>query len=761
MLTLAHDAEEVMLAVQRRDSAATVAGDDETENLFRLALRRFLRQAAGDPSDRRRVERDWALRSQGYAHAATILRFSAHMAGPLSCDHEVEELYRAALAQLRPDGQEELALDRMAEVLVTYRLVRSLRAAGRVDEALQLATALEPKFFFASGAEPRWADVQFEIGACLLAEGRAGQVFGALGKLDEGYWQTPETEVFSTRHRYGYIVGLAEQAQGRTDEAVTRLEAALDHLTAYRIADSWHDVYQLSLTLTLAELEAALGSRGDRSSRAVGRTEAALEVAERIKGRWGVIARTQTPLSVAFRKVYGDIALLLARLNGAEAARLGLGVCLLAKQTGFAGHLRAGESLLPVALAGLVKDVLNAEQAPPPEQGADEEAVDAWRAWQDHRLTDLRRQIERRVNPVLADMVLPVRVNMDVLLSKLRDRLALDFTGLPDTLNDDTTWFRALTEPNGTVHFERFDPGEPLRAYFDIAEGQADGPAGPDLDRAPWRGLARALLPEALLRRLAAASDDAPLEIVLSAHRELSLLPWAAIQIDDDGTRLVRRAVLAHTPVLTCLAGDELPRVAGPALVRLVSRAEGGVWTDLEQRAWRLTDTGGKVPLSRCTLDGRPPRDAGQPSLSAALTGGDWEFVHIATHGDGTGLEQHLWIPEETATGGLLSAAQALALRWPASTLMASCHVGKLLNVADAEPLSFVMAVLTGGGRCVVAAIDSVPNSPAGRIAEHIVSLAHRPAGVRLHHALRTAQLTFERAGEPVRSWALFNAYVR
>src|SRR5262249_30674015 len=160
---------------------------------------------------------------------------------------------------------------------------------GQVDEALRLAAALEPEFFFATGAEPRWADVQFEIGACLLAKGRAAQVFSALGELEEGYWQAPETEGFSTRHRYGYILGLAEQGRGRTGEAVTRLEAALDHLAAYRIADTWHDVYELSLTLTLAELEAALGARDDRSSRAVGHAEAALEIVERIQGRWGVI----------------------------------------------------------------------------------------------------------------------------------------------------------------------------------------------------------------------------------------------------------------------------------------------------------------------------------------------------------------------------------------------------------------------------------------------------------------------------------------
>jgi hypothetical protein len=89
---------------------------------------------------------------------------------------------------------------------------------------------------------------------------------------------------------------------------------------------------------------------------------------------------------------------------------------------------------------------------------------------------------------------------------------------------------------------------------------------------------------------------------------------------------------------------------------------------------------------------------------------------------------------------------------------MASCQIGRLVNVEDAEPLSFVTAVLTGGGRCVVAAIDDVPDLPAGRMAAHLVELV-RVGGVRMDHALRRAQL--RRMRDHVAEWALFNAYVR
>jgi hypothetical protein len=755
MLTLAHDAEEAMIIVRNRDRMALVVGSEL--DLFRTAISYYLRQAE---ADREGITGDsdltWSLRSNAYQHAATILRFCEYMGIRPYPDRDVEALYDAALGELRPAGRGEPARDRFAEVTVTYRLVRSLRLTPKLNEALRLSSTLDRKFFYASGAEPRAADIDFETGACLLAKGQAGQVFSALGELEKTYWETTVASSFSTRHRYDFILALADHALGRTAAAIGRMEGALDHLVQHRIPDTRHDVYELSLALALAEL---LGASGTDTARAVALAENALGLAERIRGRWGVIARARTPLSVAFRRVYGDVALLAATLaatqSGSAAAQLGLRVCLSAKQTGFAGHMRAGESLLPIGLRGLVAEVLAAEQVEPLDYmvDVDAEAVRAQREKQDRTLAELHSRIEKRVNPMLAEMILPTPTDMTELLQRLGDRYALDFAGLPDTVTDDgTNWFRTLTEPDGAVSFEQFTPGEHVARYVDDR----------DVSQVNWQLLAIDVLPARLRRRLRNGGDE-PLELVVSAHQSLSLLPWAALEIDEAGTRLLRRAVLTHTPVLTCLSGAKPPVVSGPALVRLVSQAEQGVWIERERQAWDLTLTDGRAPLSHCTLDGQPPRVATHDRITAALTdrAANWRFIHIATHGDGAGLAQYLTVPEETATGGRLSAAYALALNWPESTLMASCRIGEVANVADAEPLGFVMAVLTGGGRCVAAAIDSVPNAPAGRMAAHLVQLARRPGGIRLDHALRSAQLALDGAGEPVASWALFNAYVR
>jgi hypothetical protein len=89
---------------------------------------------------------------------------------------------------------------------------------------------------------------------------------------------------------------------------------------------------------------------------------------------------------------------------------------------------------------------------------------------------------------------------------------------------------------------------------------------------------------------------------------------------------------------------------------------------------------------------------------------------------------------------------------------MASCHVGRLVNVAEAEPLNFVMALLTGGSRYVVAALNAVEEEATGELAADLVRQV-RCGEPRLDVALRRAQLPL--VGLPVVLWALFAAYVR
>jgi hypothetical protein len=358
---------------------------------------------------------------------------------------------------------------------------------------------------------------------------------------------------------------------------------------------------------------------------------------------------------------------------------------------------------------------------------------------------------------MLAAIVLPPPVDVTQLFDVLGTRHALDYVGLPDTLTDRTNWFRTLILPDRTVEFECFDVGEHFAEFFhgsgttDAWLGrlrEASGPSGPD-----WRGLAVELLPPSLLSQLRAGSDTEPIELLISAHLSLSMLPWAALKVDDAGTRLVTRAVITQTPVLTCLADRDLPAVTGPALVHLVPDPELEV--EFECRAWELAVFRDRATLAAGTVGTPVATPEIGESLEATLTPRPtgWRFLHVAAHGDGLGLAQYLDVPPRP-----LLAGHALWLSWPESVLMASCHVGRLVNIAETEPLSLVMALLTGGSRCVVAAMDEIADISTGRLAADLVAQV-RANPTRLDVALRKAQLDLVTRQEYL--WALFSAYVR
>jgi hypothetical protein len=106
----------------------------------------------------------------------------------------------------------------------------------------------------------------------------------------------------------------------------------------------------------------------------------------------------------------------------------------------------------------------------------------------------------------------------------------------------------------------------------------------------------------------------------------------------------------------------------------------------------------------------------------------------------------------------VISAGQALTLPWPASFLMASCDVGRLMNTDDGEPINFVMALLAGGSDTVVACIDRVHDQSTGTIAGHIVKEI-RGGAVPLRVALRNAVIGL--TDRPEEAWSLITAYGR
>jgi hypothetical protein len=670
-----------------------------------------------------------------------------------------EQFHGEALRQLLDAreirGGEELDLDLYHGITIQHSAIRDLRLNGEYHTASDLADR-DDKEFPGTGADQWRAAYQFELGAALLLDGQAAQVRPALIESEQGYWATG-AGAFPSRHRFDYTLALAAWAEGDLAEASARLTRARLHLHRTRTREERWEVEDLLVALARADL---LAAGDDRSAAAVAdaadRIGEALDITQRIRERWKVISRSRSPLSVAFRRIYGDIALAASAFGGQRIAELGLRAALSAKQTGFALRMRTGRAAL--AAGSQVRDIINLvvdTETNPATSSLITGTADA-------ALERYRRSLHRAVSPLLADTVLPASSDPARVIGLVGDRYALDYVNLPDTgtgWTKRTHWFRTLIEPDGGVTFERLATGPELAAFI----GQATNPQvklGNILAKGlDWQALAEDLLPPALRDRLLKAAGTAPNELVISAHSALSLMPWAALKLDRR-TRLIHGAVITQTPVLTCLAGGHPPPVTGPALVDLASADPAGDLRDInvehERRAWKLQrDQDGQVPLSECAVRPGPAPVPVPEALATALArrAGHWHLLHVASHGAGTGLDQTLYL-----RGERVSAGRALTLRWPESVLMASCHVGRLVNVADGEPLNLVMALLVGGSHCVVAGIDTVLDELTSRIAADIVKLCQQRR-IGLDAALREAQL--RKVLFPERVWALLSAYAR
>lgn len=755
LLLLAEDAQQAVGIVRERERLARKIHKDA--DLFAVALEHHIDRAEHAP--------EFAIRIKALDYAATIIQFCELLGIHLQPEYAPTALHERALRTVSGTGEISAGAvggrDLTLEVVLTYRAIRNYRLTGDYQKAIDLA-ARPPDHLFASGAQPLYGLFQYENGAGLLMRGQPRQVDRALREAGEEYWSTTLAGGHMTRYRLDFVLALAATEQGKDADAVRHLHAARHHLRGARQQHEEPGVQDLSVTLALAEQLARGELTPARAEEAVGLGREALAITEGIRARWRVIARARTPLAIVFRRVYGDIALLASGLPGPAAAELGFRVGLSAKQTGFASRMRAGSVLESNRVSSLIEEVERAE-----DRRSTLAASGA--GFQRRELDRLWEELKDAVSPMLADTVLPLPADISKLREGIGARFALDFLALPDTfgpehtrpgaIGRDRNWFRTLIEPGGSIRFESFTPGSAFLSFFAGNEeqpgwlgrlGEAIGGAGPD-----WHGLAQELLPRRLLEELRARSKDTPVELLISAHSALSLMPWPALKIDADGTRLIERAVVAQIPVFTCLSQAQVPPVTGPAVVRLVATSPAGTLNVRPEReVWKLPDDDGEVPLSRCAIGPGPaPVALGGPLVQVLRDhAADYGFAHIACHGGGFGLDQYLSLP------GRLTAAQALTTHWPESVLMASCHVGRLFNVEDDEPLSFVMALLTGGSRCVAAAIDEVPDPFTGPMAADIVAMAHT-GQTRLDMALRRAQL--DRLEWPEVVWALFSAYVR
>ena len=776
LLALAMQADRALAAVKPGDVVALPS--DRGPTLFNLALGELLDFAA--------THKEWALKAQAWDYAAILVRFCRLVDADLVTDSTSTQLHERAISELRDDRPgHHVDKDLTRGVLSRHHAARDLRLQGRFDAALTLVNGPRSDLY-GTGAEPHMAHYLFEVGAVHLAQGRSPSAAFHSPEWDE-YWNRTRASGYSTRYRFDFICALALWNEAPDDEGVLRgLHTAQRRLRRGRLAKvpalvsgsedtrEDHAIQELSVVLSMAEYLAGRELAPEKCVRAVRLGERALQLADQVRSRWSVIARSRAPLTVVFQRIYGDLALLAQRLPGQAAAELGFRVALSAKQTGFAARIRdgltfEGNPTIDMILSEIIRLEAN--------------KLDSYTSNPNRRIEQLevlRDQLADAVSPMLAETVFPTPMKLNDLVAAIGRRYVLDYVELGGTADAAPLLFRTLIEPGGRMLFELVDPDVAFKAHFEgalkprdhtahdvFAEAGSPAPSGTrtveaesptghvDLAGLDYRKLAEAVLPERLTREIL-VDAGVPISLLISAHAWLSLVPWAALCIDERDTRLIERAVIGQCPAMASLAAQPPGPVLGRALIRLVGQHEEGVDVRLERAAWGLDPVpAADEGLFEC---GVPRGSRARPYAArfdeALGEPGTWQFLHIASHGGGNGFDQYLEI-----AGERLSAAGALALKWPAAVLMASCHVGLVINDCGAEPLNFVMSMLTGGARCVVAGIGAVDDEGTGRVASRMVR-AVRTGGVPLDTALRSAQLAAIRAGEAEACWALLSAYV-
>lgn len=230
-----------------------------------------------------------------------------------------------------------------------------------------------------------------------------------------------------------------------------------------------------------------------------------------------------------------------------------------------------------------------------------------------------------------------------------------------------------------------------------------------------WGTLADRLLPRELRERLAGRSPGKPERILIVPDGSLALLPWAALCVG--GRPLVESAVLQVAPAIE-LAGIADPRRLGGNRVLA-----------------HLADPGDREELQALGDNGAVEMASSRSAFLGGLESGRFGGAYLAAHGRDIGLRQAV----EFADGSTLSAAGAIGCSWPRWTIFSSCLVGRVEQVAGAEPLGLPISCMLKGADTVIASVVEITDGGAKGICGPLA--ARLAAGADPATSLRAVQL--------------------
>jgi tetratricopeptide (TPR) repeat protein len=505
------------------------------------------------------------------------------------------------------------------------------------------------------------------------------------------------------------VLGQQELALGDREAAEITLRLAVNNLAG--------SAEPADLPIAQMLLGCATAREG---AEAVGRIEDGLRTLEEMRGQLRR-ARQRGGLAAQLDDVYTETLRVLSDLSTRVPAAGAVGAVLLEslRRDALATVLRDESRELPEdvrsLLAGL--DALEEQEADP-------------------ELIRLRRvELGERLSEVYAAAYLPSAVSLPALRDATAGAHVLlyrVYAAEPSAVRGHVVWI----PPGGAPAITGFDIGDPdvldAIGVRGIERQSLYLAAALHLDSAEsavWTALGEALLPQGLVAAL-----DAPLHLVVAADGLLTALPWAGLPLRN-GRRLVETATIQLTSAISLL---DSARPARPSEPRILFHQDADTPEDTGPRLARLATV-------------RPARTRAE--IQDFFGHERLHGAYFSVHGDHVGLDQGIVLGD----GSEISAATALALRWPNWVIFASCIVGRLDLRPGHEPTGLATSCLFGGASTVIAGVVETFLWTADRVcvnvADRLLAEKHPAA------ALREAQLEYLQGRgmtAPLERWACY-----
>lgn len=630
-----------------------------------------------------------------------------------------------ALTLMEQADEMDVAVDRS---IARLDRGRTLLDAGLLDDArdvLHSAATLAA----ASSAWHDLAEIELVTARCELLRGRLQDAVALARQAKRRFQQRGE-------HGWRYralmveleavsLLGTSTRSRSRVAGAVYAASRALgDTMAAIRAALLWSEALVESGELDLVEPVLAEAERHQNAPQISTRLHLAYVTAGYLTARGRpdraqqhltdaareLLVARQTSASIDLRTALSVHGTRLTQLDWRLAIESGRPELVLARVELWRGAARGQAPVRPASderEAGLLTRLRNVREEMRAATGADLDALQT-------EASDLYGRI-RSMSWKVAAAREPITMHEEFPLEHVASALGRTDATLLVLLAVDRHTFYVIMWPSGALELV---PGpDPTAVAKCLARVQADViaqtrvPSGP-LTAAVGRSLAKGLaqLDDLLLGPAKVA--DSPL--VIAPPLDLGLVPWgmlpsrrgAPTTVTRTATSWVRGAVTRSAPVVTAIAGPDLPHAASE-----VGRVA---------EVWHGAAVG--------------PDTATSDDLLTALTTSD--LVHVAAHGEHQS-ESPLFSSVRLSDGSVFAHEFESRQLQASHVVLSACHAGRTTPRPGGESIGLASTLLELGVTAVVAPVTAVPDELAGEVMTEFHQ--HLAAGVEAAAALATA----------------------